>query len=68
MKKTVLFRFICLISFLLFVITPLASQEKKVALVWGNSEYNGWDILPACKNDAEIINQKLSSLGFFFFC
>ena len=39
--------------------------EKKVALVWGNSQYGAeWSSLPVCFDDATAINQKLKSLGF----
>lgn len=52
---------ILIINIALFAI---ANTERRVALVWGNSSYSGWDNLPVCTNDADTIADKLAKLGF----
>ena len=65
MKIYITFRLLCLSIFIFLGVTLLAQQEKRVALIWGNSNYhNGWNPLPSCKNDAEEIEKTLKSLGF----
>lgn len=66
MKINITPRTLCLFIFIFLGVTLLAKQEeKRVALIWGNSNYhNGWNPLPTCKNDAEEIEKVLRSLGF----
>ena len=43
----------------------LYAIEKKVALIWGNSTYNGqWQSLSVVSNDAKTINGVFASLGY----
>ncbi len=44
--------------------TSLPADERRVALVIGNSEYTGTTRLPNPKNDAELIAQSLRTVGF----
>lgn len=54
----------------ILIITILSSYQvfaqKKVALVWGNATYGEgiWEELPACKNDARVMDSILHSIGF----
>lgn len=57
-------RLLYTLIFVFLASTLLAKQEKRVALIWGNSDYHGWSPLPSCKNDAEAIKKTLESLGF----
>ena len=45
-------------------VIALARTEKRVALVWGNAVYEGWDNLPVCTNDADAVGKTLYELGF----
>lgn len=40
------------------------SKERRLALVMGNSQYDGLDDLPNVKNDTDLISSKLKGLGF----
>ena len=53
--------FFCL---LFSAIIAMAKTEKRVALIWGNSEYDGWTDLPQCTHDADTIADRLWKLGF----
>lgn len=39
-------------------------EERRLALVLGNSKYDGLDDLPNVKNDTDLISAKLKALGF----
>lgn len=55
---------ISVIFLFFFAIIATAKTEKRVALVWGNASYHGWQNLPKCINDAEVVGKKLYELGF----
>ena len=61
-------RHILLTLLLLVSIIALAApkeKEKKVALIWGNSEYiNGWKTLDQCVHDADTMASIFKSFGY----
>lgn len=64
-RVTVLFRFaVVLVSALLAFAGGVSAEEKRVALVIGNSTYDAVRPLRNPRNDAEDVADKLRSLGF----
>lgn len=59
-----LYRKILVFFLLLIAVIAMAKTEKRVALIWGNAEYDGWDNLPQCTHDADTIADRLWKLGF----
>lgn len=43
---------------------PAAKDERRLALILGNSKYEGLENLPNVKNDTSLMAKKLKSLGF----
>ena len=64
MKKKKSLQILFIIFMINIALFAIANTERRVALVWGNSSYLGWDNLPVCTNDADTIADKLSGLGF----
>ena len=63
-NKRFTLRILALFLFIIIATVSIAKTEKRVALVWGNTNYLGYDILPVCANDASTIGKKLNELGF----
>lgn len=63
-RKNSSYRKVLFLCLLFIAIIAMAKTEKRVALIWGNAEYDGWDNLPQCTHDADTIADRLWKLGF----
>ena len=64
MRRKILLQLLLAFLIIHIALFAIANTERRVALVWGNSSYLGWDNLPVCTNDADTIADKLAGLGF----